>query len=123
MNTARFWAKVVVDGECWLWSKAVNSKGYGCFAIRSKSYLAHRLSYELAYGPIPDGLVIDHVVERGCTSRRCVRPDHLDAVTTAENNRRSRAVRWPKSLPQAPGLTASALSDMTARMFQEAGAA
>lgn len=47
---------------------------------------AHRYAYELAYGPIAEGLVIDHL----CRNKPCVRPDHLEAVTNAENIRRGK---------------------------------
>lgn len=47
--------------------------------------MAHRVAYELVVGPIPEGLEIDHL----CRTRSCVRPDHLDPVTHAENCRRA----------------------------------
>lgn len=50
---------------------------------------AHRVAYELARGPVPRKLFLDHL----CGRRSCCNPDHLDPVTTAENNRRSRATK------------------------------
>lgn len=89
-DQARFWAKVALpnDNGCMLWSGAPNRAGYGRFWLDGKNVLAHRLSYRLAHGPIPNGLVIDHVRDRGCRHRHCVAPDHLEAVTDAENIRR-----------------------------------
>ena len=57
------------------------NSGYGRVKVNYQSRLAHRVSYELAYGPIPEGLVIDHI----CRNRRCFRPSHLRAVTQQEN--------------------------------------
>ena len=51
---------------------------------------AHRYAYELWVGPIPESMEIDHVAARGCTSKLCVRPDHLEPVTHAENRKRAR---------------------------------
>lgn len=83
----RFYAKVALpNGQgCMLWLKDKNSKGYGQFRLNGRRPLAHRISYTLAYGEIPDGLVIDHVKARGCTSPLCVAPLHLEAVTQQEN--------------------------------------
>lgn len=83
---ARFWKKVAKTDTCWLWTDVPSRAGYGQIwsaDIQGQVY-AHRFSYELHKGPIPDGLVIDHL----CRVRHCVNPDHLEVVTRAENNRR-----------------------------------
>lgn len=67
----------VADSGCWEWTGAVASTGYGTLGPR----LAHRVVYEAVVGPIPDGLVIDHL----CDNRRCVNPDHLDPTTHQAN--------------------------------------
>lgn len=66
---------------CWIWSGYRYPRGYGkaCFGGRYVS--AHRLSYVVNKGPIPEGLVIDHL----CRNILCVNPDHLEAVTMREN--------------------------------------
>lgn len=96
----RFWAKVDTrgDDECWPWLGRVTRTGYGSALSeernertgRRKGTTAHRVAYQLAIGPIPDGMEIDHVAARGCTRRDCCNPAHLEAVTPTENKRRSR---------------------------------
>ena len=82
-SEAQLLERRIVDGAsgCWLWTGPLNNKGYG----RSGDGYAHRRSYEIFTGPIPEGLEIDHL----CRNRRCVNPEHLEAVTHVENLRRT----------------------------------
>ena len=75
----------------WLWTGTVINSGYGQLPMLGRRVAAHRFSYELHKGPIPEGLTVDHVFAWGCRNRHCVNPDHLEAVTQAENNRRAHA--------------------------------
>ena len=80
----RFWMKVVKSDDpagCWIWTAAKQPRGYGLFAYKGVVKLAHRISYEWEYGPIPDGKEIDHL----CKNTSCVYPQHLRAVTHREN--------------------------------------
>lgn len=84
----RFWSKVEFTDSCWLWTAGVSSSGYGAFTIHyPKKVSAHRFSYYLTYSVCPpNGYQIDHL----CRNKRCVRPDHLEAVTQADNIHRAR---------------------------------
>ncbi|WP_051165465.1 HNH endonuclease signature motif containing protein [Nocardia testacea] len=83
-------ANIQVDPEtgCWLWQLSTDPSGYGQISFGGRILRAHRAAYETWVGPIPDGLVIDHVHERGCRHRHCVNPAHLEPVTRTENARR-----------------------------------
>lgn len=77
----RFWSKVDKSGVCWNWTASKKYKNYGQFWYKGRNDFAHRVSYELCKGVIPDGLQIDHL----CRNPSCVNPDHLEAVTQKEN--------------------------------------
>lgn len=79
-----FWSHVDATGVCWEWTGTLNL-GYGSFYQgRGKTRQAHRIAWERLVGPIPRGMVLDHL----CRNTRCVNPDHLEVVTLAENKRR-----------------------------------
>jgi hypothetical protein len=79
----RFLQKVGPPNEhgCWPWIAYRNEWGYGNIEYEGKTCLAHRVSYILHYGPIPEGLYILH----SCNNRCCVNPDHLRAGTQKDN--------------------------------------
>lgn len=91
----RFWSKVQKTDSCWLWLGGASSKGYGVFWTGLSHAQAHRWAYEATVGPIPAGLTIDHVAKRGCRSKRCVNPAHLEPVTSGVNTRRAAEARAP----------------------------
>ena len=83
-SAERFWTKVQAPasgGGCWVWTVAKYENGYGQFWDGSRNVRAHRFSYELHRGPIPEGLQLDHL----CRNPSCVNPSHLEAVTQREN--------------------------------------
>lgn len=79
----RFWEKVEKTPTCWIWTAGA-SAGYGRIHDGGRWRAAHRVSYELHRGIIPEGMTLDHL----CRNKLCVNPDHLEMVTSAENTRR-----------------------------------
>lgn len=69
---------------CWQWTGYVTPQGYGLSALHGKKSLAHRVSYSLLVGDVPEGLDLDHI----CRNRSCVNPAHLEPVTRSENLKR-----------------------------------
>lgn len=91
----RLFAKVDAGGDCWLWTGGKSKAGYGTISrgrLADGHVYAHRAAYEILVGPIPDGLVLDHL----CRVRHCCNPDHLEPVSIGTNvDRGSR--RLPKN--------------------------
>jgi len=90
----RFWPKVDKDGPllnptlgaCWIWTASRSPFGHGQFYVRhGVPRRAHRIAYEMLVGPIPEGLVLDHL----CRNPPCVNPAHLEPVTQRINTQRA----------------------------------
>lgn len=98
----RFWRYVSPEPNsgCWLWTGS-GTYGYGTIGRGKRiemKVIAHRLSYELHIGPIPEGLVLDHL----CRVRCCVNPQHLEPVTNEENIRRGEAGKYQSRRTHCP---------------------
>jgi hypothetical protein len=91
----RFWSKVDKSEGCWSWTGYVQKNGYGKFRRDPGPMVtAHRMSYELEHGDIPEGMQVDHM----CHTRTCVNPSHLRLLTNKQNNENRRG-------PQANSVT------------------
>jgi hypothetical protein len=75
------WPRVAKSAGCWEFNGPRHGKGYGRYRVSGKYVWAHHVSYELTYGPIPNGLFVLH----HCDNPPCVRPDHLFLGTIRDN--------------------------------------
>ena len=94
----------VTESGCWEWTGSTTHNGYGQFYDGTGMVRAHRYSWERTNGPIPDGMVVDHL----CHVRKCINPEHMRLLTTSENQQNRagaqarnisgyRGVHWDKS--------------------------
>ena len=86
----RFWSKVDMSGDCWLWTGAQMGPGYGHLRVGRRSegtITAHRFAWEQANGAVPEGMELDHL----CRVRHCVNPAHIEAVPHRTNVLRGNA--------------------------------
>ncbi len=84
-------SRINANTGCIIWEGALNDSGYGRLKVRSRFRRAHIVAWEIQNGPVPPGLVIDHIV---CNNRRCINPFHMRTVTQSENCRRGNERRY-----------------------------
>lgn len=94
----RFWSKVSKTETCWVWTGAHGQSGHGVVSTGQKSTQASRISWELHFGTIPNGLMICH----HCDNPPCVRPDHL-FLGTQKDNMKDSCVKYRQQKKYTPG--------------------
>ena len=92
----RFLSKIKILGDCWVWHGAKNGVGYGAIRVKRIKRPAHRVSYELFKGKIPDGMFVCH----SCDNPPCVNPNHLWTGTHRDNMQD--AIRKGRNRPPVP---------------------
>lgn len=116
----RFWSKVRKTDTCWLWIASTNGKGYGKIRRCDAMVYAHRLSWELHNGPIPEGFDVLHE----CDVRPCINPKHLFLGTQLDNaadmmaKRRGAYVTHPGTSNGRAKLTAAQVLEIHSRRGQ-----
>ena len=81
-DLTRFAEKTEPLKDCWNWTGFKDRKGYGKFWFRGVSWWAHRWSYAVFCGDIPEGETVNHL----CRNPSCVNPNHLEVVSRRENS-------------------------------------
>lgn len=124
----RFWPKVQKSDGCWLWTAGTFSYGYGQFRVHpapAPNDKAHRVAYELVYGPIPDGLYALH----RCDTPACVKvtgdpsEDHIFLGTNEDNIRDMLAKGRGRWVPAPRKLTPDQEREVRRRYGQESARA
>jgi hypothetical protein len=85
--SVRLWSRIEKTDSCWNWMGCCDGRGYGAIRVGGndgRTLKVHIIVYEQRHGAVPKGLELDHL----CRNRKCCNPDHLEAVTHAENVRR-----------------------------------
>jgi hypothetical protein len=112
----RFWLNVDVRGqdECWIWTGAINERGYGraYWSSTMRSHGCHRIAWMLKRGPIPHGMLVLH----SCDNPPCCNPDHL-RLGTAGDNAKDRVDRGHQ--PKGASVPISKLTDEDVKMMRE----
>ena len=85
VSSERWVRQTEARGGCIIWTGYARTNGYGVTYLRGRVVSTHRVAYAAQHGGIPEGMQLDHL----CRVTLCVNPDHLEAVTARENNRRS----------------------------------
>lgn len=100
---------------CFIWLGGVSGYGHGRFRLNGRLVYAHRFAYEREHGPIPEGMVIDHVQARGCSTPACVNVEHMEVVTRKVNTNRGRT--------HAPDVVARRTATRMQRFYAQNGGA
>jgi hypothetical protein len=113
---ALFWNRFKVNKTCWEWTGA-KSNGYGMVGMNNKVFGAHRVSYEMVFGKIETGMVIDHV----CRNRKCINPEHLRCVSNRENVLENSESAAAKNLKKTHCIRGHLLAGTNLRKMKKSG--
>lgn len=107
-----FWAHVSAGppDTCWEWMAGLDARGYGQLRGSTKTLKAHRVAYEKAVGPIPEGLLIRH----SCHNPKCCNPGHL-ATGTSKDNHDDMVAAGRHFIPEPPRGEGHSSSKLTAQ--------